>query len=116
MTPVIYDNIIFSLQRYGGISVVWNELLSRIRADRDIQLTELDYRSAMPYRLLERYRVPAYAPQTPTIFHSSYFRVLPRPGVWNITTVHDLTYHFYRKGLPRSAGGASLGRRARPTT
>lgn len=82
--------------------MVWNELLSRIRADRDIQLTELDYRSAMPYRLLERYRVPAYAPQTPTIFHSSYFRVLPRPGVWNITTVHDLTYHFYRKGLPRA--------------
>ena len=37
---VTFDNIIFSLQRYGGISVVWNELLSRARVDKDFQVTE----------------------------------------------------------------------------
>ena len=81
--------------------MVWNELLSRARVDKDLQVTELDYRQALTPRFLERYRVPAYKPTTPTIFHSSYFRILPQPGVYNVTTVHDLTYHFYRKGLPK---------------
>ena len=35
MIPVAFDNIIFSIQRYGGISVVWSELLRRARADKD---------------------------------------------------------------------------------
>jgi len=54
MVQLIADNIIFSLQRYGGVSVVWNELLSRARKDKEIALTELDYTQAMPARLLER--------------------------------------------------------------
>ena len=99
---VTFDNIIFSLQRYGGISVVWNELLSRARDDKDIDVTELDYREALSPRWMERYRVPAYTAPTPSIFHSSYFRILPQKGVHNVTTVHDLTYHFYRKGLPKA--------------
>ena len=98
---VIYDNIIFSLQRYGGISVVWNELLQRAREDKDLVLTELDYSASAP-RFMERYRVPAYHAQTPAVFHSSYFRILPQPGVLNVTTVHDLTYHFYRRGLAKA--------------
>ena len=68
---VIYDNIIFSLQRYGGISVVWNELLQRAREDKDLVLTELDYSASAP-RFMERYRVPAFHAQTPAIFHSIY--------------------------------------------
>ena len=98
---VIYDNIIYSLQRYGGISVVWNELRQRARQDEDIALTELDY-THMPYRWLERYRIPDFKADTPAVFHSSYFRILPQKGVRNVTTVHDLTYHFYRKGLPKT--------------
>ena len=99
---VIADNIIFSLQRFGGISVVWNELLQRARADQELTLTELDYRQTMPYRWMERYRIPDYTAETPSVFHSSYFRVLPQEGVRNVTTVHDLTYHYYRKGLPKA--------------
>ena len=99
---VIADNIIFSLQRFGGISVVWNELLQRARADKDLTLKELDYRQTMPYRQMERYRIPDYTAETPSVFHSSYFRVLPQEGVCNVTTVHDLTYHYYRKGLPKA--------------
>ena len=99
---VIFDNIIFSLQRFGGISVVWNELLQRAQADKELNLTELDYRNERPYRRLERYRIPDYMAEKPSVFHSSYFRVLPQAGVHNVTTVHDLTYHFYRKGLPKA--------------
>ncbi len=98
---VIYDNIIYSLQRYGGISVVWNELLSRARADQDIDLVILDFPAGQDLRMLERYRVPAFQAKAPAIFHSSYFRILPQEGVYNVTTVHDLTYHFYRHGLAK---------------
>lgn len=102
MIPVTFDNIIFSLQRYGGISVVWTELLRRARADKDLAVTELDYKDQLPYRKLERYRVPAWTPTQPTLFHSSYFRVCPHPMATNITTVHDLTYHYYRHGLAKA--------------
>lgn len=101
MIPITFDNIIFSLQRYGGISVVWTELLNRARADKDLAVTELDYKDQLPYRTLERYRVPAWTPTQPTLFHSSYFRICPHPLATNITTVHDLTYHYYRKGMAK---------------
>ncbi|MBQ1874873.1 MAG: glycosyltransferase family 4 protein [Paludibacteraceae bacterium] len=102
MTPVVLDNIIFSLQRVGGISVVWNELLSRARVDKDLDVSILDYTDDRKLRFLERYRIPAYRAAGPTVFHSSYFRILPQPGVLNVTTVHDLTYHFYRYGLAKA--------------
>ena len=99
---ILFDNIIYTLQRYGGISVVWTELLRRARIDKDLQVTELDYTKDLTPRFMERYRVPAYKTQEPTLFHSSYFRVLPDSSVKNITTVHDLTYHFYRHGLAKA--------------
>ena len=99
---LIYDNIIYSIQRCGGISVVWSELLARAKKDRDISLRILDYTREIKPRFLERYRIPEYKAETPSVFHSSYFRVLPQKDVYNVTTVHDLTYHFYRKGLPKA--------------
>ncbi|MCR5050209.1 MAG: glycosyltransferase family 4 protein [Paludibacteraceae bacterium] len=99
---IVFDNIIYTLQRNGGISVVWNELLKRARVDHDLQCVELDYRQSIQPRFMERYRVPEYRPQTPCIFHSSYFRTLPQDGVYNVTTVHDLTYHYYRSGLAKA--------------
>lgn len=98
MIPVLFDNIIFNLQRTGGISVVWNELLSRAEKDPELSPKILDYTRDNQPRFMERYRVPAVRPETPTIFHSSYFRILPQSGVHNVTTVHDLTYHLYRHG------------------
>ena len=99
---VVFDNIIYTLQRNGGVSVVWNELLRRARADKDVQCTELDYVENLTPRPLERYRIPAYRAEVPAVFHSSYFRILPQAGVRNVTTVHDLTYHFYRRGLAKA--------------
>lgn len=99
---VALDNIIFSIQRYGGVSVVWRELLRRARADRALEVTELDYMQDRTPRLLERYRVPDWTPEEPTVFHSSYFRICPHPQAMNITTVHDLTYHYYRHGATKA--------------
>lgn len=80
--------------------MVWRELLSRAQQDEDIRLTEI----ATPgseRRWLERYRTPKIATDGPVIFHSSYLRVCTQPGVRNITTIHDLTYHHARQGLAR---------------
>jgi len=99
---ITFDNIIYAIQRYGGISVVWSELLKRARLDKDLTITELDYKGAMTPRVMERYRLPAWQPDQPTLFHSSYFRICNHPLAKNITTMHDLTYHFYRHGLAKA--------------
>jgi len=113
---IVFDNIIFSLQKAGGISVVWYELLRRAMQDTSYSKTFLDYASrnvcrqalalkedtvALPLRVMERYRSPQYKMKS-AIFHSSYFRIAAQRDVQNITTVHDLTYHYYRKGLPKA--------------
>lgn len=115
---VTFDNIIYSLQRVGGISVVWSEMLKRACVDPELSVQMLEYPSnnvlreqmqiphemiiSKPLRRMERYRAPEYSPMEPTVFHSSYFRVCDHPAAHNVTTVHDLTYHFYRKGLPKA--------------
>ena len=114
---LIFDNIIFSLQPFGGISVVWSELLQRAVVDKDLSVKMLDYAAAndcrkqitpsaeqcllLPSRLLERYRNPRYVATEEAVFHSSYFRIIDQPCVKNVTTVHDLTYHYYRSGLAK---------------
>lgn len=138
---VVFDNIVFMIQRTGGISVVWQELLQRALVDDSFTKQVLDYPcdnlcrkelqipadmlTRMPVRTLERYRSPhgilpcqdhstrmacrsAGSTRLGTtglprpVFHSSYFRTVDDPGVLNITTVHDMTYHFFRKGLPKA--------------
>lgn len=115
---VTFDNIIYSLQRVGGISVVWTEILKRACVDPELSVRMLEYPMnnilraqtkipetmiiPKPLRRMERYREPDFKPTEPTIFHSSYFRVSENPLAHNVTTVHDLTYHFYRKGLPKA--------------
>ena len=37
----------------------------------------------------------------PFIFHSSYYRYCTNPKAINITTVHDFTYEFFRKGIQK---------------
>ena len=114
---VVFDNIIFALQRVGGISVVWQELLSRALKDNRFDKKILDYPSqnvcrqeldfsscdlvSQPLRIAERYRTPDFRSHESAIFHSSYFRIAEGANIKNITTVHDLTYHYYRSGLPR---------------
>ena len=114
---VVFDNIIFALQRVGGISVVWQELLSRALKDNRYKKKILDYPSqnvcrqeldfsscdlvSQPLRIAERYRTPDFRSHESAIFHSSYFRIAEGANSKNITTVHDLTYHYYRSGLPR---------------
>jgi glycosyltransferase involved in cell wall biosynthesis len=117
---VIFDNIIFALQRSGGISMVWYELLKRSVADTSFSKLYLEYANenifyqqlALPTEqclllknriCVERYLSPhIQSVFSEAVFHSGYFRILPQKGIKNITTIHDFTYTYYRHGLAKS--------------
>ncbi len=121
---IVFDNIIYSLQRYGGVSVVWNNLVSRILdtphdvrfveyqdakmnlARRSITLPSQSITSRRSFLMpLRRYFNPRLtghiiADTTDSIserfiFHSSYFRICNNPRAVNVTTVHDFTYELF---------------------
>jgi len=114
------DNIIFALQRSGGISVYWAELLRYLsehhpdlrmlehpRALQNIQRQALelpreliDSDSRLPVAL-SRY-LQARCKTTSGIFHSSYYRTPDSIGMKQVVTVYDFTYELYRSGLRRA--------------
>lgn len=116
---IFFDNIIFSLQKSGGISVVWYELIKRILKDKELNSRFINMPSANIFRnnltipesmilnnslqqfplKIQRYLNPKIKENG--IFHSSYYRIAKNPKIANITTVHDFTYEYYRKGLPK---------------
>ena len=117
-----FDAIIFSLQRNGGISVVWYELLKRFADDVPIDYSVLFYEGennwgkllrehtrdnsiSMPSSLIPAIR---YLPihlnhqSSPFLFHSSYYRTCNNKNAINITTVHDFTYEYYSDGIRKT--------------
>ncbi|MFV0267751.1 MAG: glycosyltransferase family 4 protein [Draconibacterium sp.] len=116
-----FDNIIFSLQAAGGISVVWYELIKRALADNDMdiyfledvnknilrQLLDIPHhrRLGCPLAKLplkfQRYLNPNIQ-KAKGIFHSSYYRTANSSNLLNVTTVHDFTYEYYRKGVAKT--------------
>lgn len=111
---VFVDGIVFSLQRHGGISVYFREILERLRRDRvDATLSLFEpVRTALELpagptlermveraRLLERYRDCRCA-DVPSVFHSSYYR-LPDARMPTVVTVHDFVYERYVRGSRR---------------
>ena len=46
MMKCILDNIIFSLQRAGGASVVWQEHINRLLLEENIDLRFIEYSNA----------------------------------------------------------------------
>jgi len=115
---IYYDNIIFSLQKSGGISVVWFELLQRILNDSELNVKFLDFPNNNIFRKrliispekilknhfnnypikLQRFLNPNYQNEQ-NIFHSSYYRTNKNPNSINITTVHDFTYENFYNGF-----------------
>ena len=116
---IVFDNIIFDLQKSGGISVVWYELLSRQLQTRQSDSRFMDNPLADNYvrKLLTirrdliidgnkfaalRRGLPVKLNlDEPFIFHSSYYRYCYAPKAINITTVHDFTNEFFATGLKK---------------
>ena len=117
---ICLDNIIFSLQPAGGISVYWYELLRRMLRD-GLDFIALEdgagraniFRARLglaPHRIFRsrpgsgrvaRY-LPVMAPHARrSVFHSSYYRRPLGRGWGTVQTLHDFTYEHYRKGPAR---------------
>lgn len=113
---LLLDNIIFSLQKAGGISVVWENIIKVLqqskllyecweypRVEENIVYNKLGTHNAIRKKtmsmFLERYTNPMIKTDDPFIFHSSYYRICLNRNAVNITTVHDFTYEKFTKGL-----------------
>lgn len=116
---LILDNIIFSLQKAGGISVVWKELIEHTKGYEDLDLRFLEYEGStdnifrrdlsIPSKdiilrkrnllRIKRYLNPSVETKEPFVFHSSYFRTCSNKNAKNISTVHDFTYEYFMTGM-----------------
>jgi mannosyltransferase len=121
---IVYDNIIYSLQKAGGISAYWSELSARFLDARfDIAFygypndnifmsyLDIDFKkeSSINYKINRYLDFQQKLPQG-SIFHSSYYRIANQKDVVNITTVHDFTYEYYRSGLAKFIHSWQKGR------
>ncbi len=102
---IIYDGIIYKLQSTGGVSVYFNEIISRTKLLKKTVLlcdsTSIpsefnDISVKFTSRFLERYRDVKC--NIKGIFHSSYYRLPYNRKLKIITTVHDFTYEKYVSG------------------
>lgn len=116
---IIFDNIIFSLQKSGGGSVYWTELIKRFNSDNNLDVcfyeheesTANIFRSDISLHNLKResflnLKIRRYLNFTKpvnekSIFHSSYFRISKSPNAINVTTIHDFTTEKFRTGLAK---------------
>lgn len=107
---IAFDGIVFTLQRLGGVSVMFHELLARLPTNSYVligfqesfppMVAVAHYRLQRP-RLLERYR-PAVIGQDVEIFHSTYYRVPVANQCRVVTTVYDYIYERFASGMRRA--------------
>lgn len=115
---IIFDNIIFSLQKSGGGSVYWFELIKRfINTENDILFLEKNVKSKNIFRNnleLKKNSLSTFLPvkigrylpliirlKEKTIFHSSYYRLLLSRKAINVTTIHDFTSEYFSTGIAK---------------
>lgn len=110
MRRIVHDNIIYSLQQTGGISMMWSALNDAVlRSDFDVSFVErngadnnlfrsklsVDGVSIKSCRLslsVDRYRDLRCDVGEPFIFHSSYYRDCANRNARKVVTVHDFAY------------------------
>lgn len=110
---VVYDDIIYSLQKSGGGSVYWTENIKRNINNvkhyvYDSASSNIFYKSiSLPNEhvlssknlKIDRFIPPKYGIKEKYIFHSSYFRYSRDDSAINITTVHDCTIEKFHRGF-----------------
>jgi mannosyltransferase len=113
---IILDNIVFSLQKVGGISVYWFELIDRLLKTRS-HLTffqresdNLLFKKLPKDGFFEVYNktpiifdrflnVNTYSVNSKFIFHSSYYRITKNPNAISVITIHDFIHEKYYTGI-----------------
>lgn len=113
------DNIIFSLQRAGGISVYWSELWSRLLRDslsvvaieaqganqnifrKNLNIPSQQVREDSRSVHLARYLRASALPGRDELLHSSYYRMPSSARVPHVQSCYDFTYERFRHGPAR---------------
>ncbi|CAM3243099.1 glycosyltransferase family 4 protein [Sphingomonas zeae] len=117
---LVFDNIVFSLQRTGGISRFWSKLVERHEGNPSARFVEHAslinlYRETLalaPQAIISDHRLPLRVARyldfrrgfggERHIFHSSYYRSNRHPDAINVATIHDLIYEKFERGLART--------------
>ncbi len=109
---ILIENLVFSNQKIGGISVVWYELVRRLAKDADLRVLFLEYEGAQRNFLRRTIEIPdsmvlkgnsfllrirrffniRFNRRKPFIFHSSSYRIARNKEAINFVTVHDFIY------------------------
>jgi len=79
---VVLDDIIFSRQSNGGISVYWREITRSIRSNVNFRIETTSSNKSLFFDVSTKL-------SGPHVFHSSYFRTTNNKYAINILTVHD---------------------------
>ncbi|MCB6312904.1 MULTISPECIES: glycosyltransferase family 4 protein [Gordonibacter] len=112
---LVLDNIIFSLQKAGGASVYWTNLMEAFSRREGIDLRFVERNDAMNNLFRQKVDMPSQASSdkdaflrfdqfsSPSvdddaIFHSSCYRVARGVEVVNVTTVYDFIGEYYFSG------------------
>jgi mannosyltransferase len=114
---MILDNIVFSLQKAGGISTYWFELSSRILRDYDnvffidrenenivsknlMVKKERILKSGISHLLLDRFmNIRLNGINDNFVFHSSYNRITTNRNAKQVLTVHDFVHERFYTGM-----------------
>jgi mannosyltransferase len=116
---IFYDDIVYSLQKAGGISVMWAHITEQ-NVYKSIHIVHHSAENneffkenvGQEYNFIDdkmmtvrRYINPVLkkTQQEPFIFHSSYYRYCGNKYAINITTVYDFIYEFYRHDIKAMA-------------
>ncbi|MCJ7448026.1 MAG: glycosyltransferase family 4 protein [Bacteroidales bacterium] len=109
---IFIENIVFSNQKIGGISVVWHEHVRRLANDWDLEVKFIEYAGTQNNILRRTIDIPQsklilrnsvflnfrrffnvrLAYRLPFIFHSSSYRIAKNKNAINFITVHDFIY------------------------
>jgi len=108
---IIYDDIVYSLQRSGGISLYWSQLETHLKQDTRLLYKNYENNRFFPkssivqevknenFVLFERYKNISLPEKKTFIFHSSYYRYCKNKNAVNVTTVHDFIYEYFRHDI-----------------
>lgn len=124
---IIFDNLIFSIQRGGGISLYWSEILKRGKHLKSLQASSRSIENifapddklaagCMLYYSwpvwFERVRLFNGLQSEAAVFHSSYYRVSRSKKHVSIVTVHDFTHELVLRKTFRRRVLSAIKRRA----
>jgi glycosyltransferase involved in cell wall biosynthesis len=115
---ILYDSIIFSLQKAGGISSYWYNLCIRFLSSENLiffiekkftgniehkkllQKNRNFHNNIISVPLLYRFlNVKTYNLNEKFIFHSSYYRITKNELAVNVVTIHDFIHEKFYSGI-----------------